>query len=264
LGVPFEAIRVTQGDTARIRKGDGTGGSRSVTAQGWAIGDAVRVVIDKGRRFAAERLEAAVEDLEFEDGRFRIVGTDRAISLLELARSLANESKAKDPHPMGSRASVKITQWTFPDGCHVAEVEISPKTGKVEVARYTVIDDFGNVINPMLLEGQVHGGVVQGAGQALMECAVYDDTGQLLTGSFMEYRMPRADGFSFSDFTAMGVPTTNSPLGIKGCGEAGTVASIAAIANAVHDALNDAGAGPVDMPLTPMWIWSGLKEAKMA
>ncbi len=264
LGLPLESINVVQGDTGRIRKGGGTGGSRSVTAQGWAIGDAVRVVLDKGRRYAAERLEAALEDIEFESGRFRIVGTDRAISLLELARSLAEESEAKDPHPMDGQASVKIKKWTFPNGCHVAEVEISPQTGKVEIVHYTVVDDFGNVINPMLLEGQVHGGVVQGAGQALMECAVYDHAGQLLTGSFMDYQMPRADDFPFFDFTTMGVPTTNNPLGIKGCGEAGTVGSIAAVANAVHDALNDAGAGPVDMPLTPMRIWSALKKARMA
>ncbi len=263
LGVAFEGIRVIQGDTARVRKGGGTGGSRSLTAQGWAIGDAVKMVLDKGRRFAAERLEAAAEDIEYESGRFRIVGTDRNITLVELARSLAEESGPEDPNPLNGQASVNITKWTFPNGCHLAEVEIATETGQVEIVSYTVVDDFGNVINPMLLEGQVHGGIVQGAGQALMECAFYDDAGQLLTGSFMDYCMPRADDFPFFDFTTLGVPTTNNPLGIKGCGEAGTVGSIAAVANAVHDALADTGAGPVDMPFTPMRIWLALKAAEV-
>ncbi|HSS64870.1 MAG TPA: xanthine dehydrogenase family protein molybdopterin-binding subunit, partial [Gammaproteobacteria bacterium] len=251
LGVPFDGIRVIQGDTARITQGGGTGGSRSLTAQGWAIGDAVEAVIERSRRLASERLEAAVEDVEFESGRFRIVGTDRAITLLALARSFAEESEATGSHPMNGQASVKIADWAFPNGCHLAEVEISPETGQLEIVNYTVVDDFGNVINPLLLEGQVHGGVVQGAGQALMECAVYDDAGQLLTGSFMDYCMPRAADFPFFDFNTLGVPTLSNPLGIKGCGEAGAVGSTAAVANAVHDALAVAGVGPLDMPFTP-------------
>lgn len=264
LGVPFEGIRVVQGDTARIKKGGGTGGSRSLTAQGWAIGDAVKVVLGKGCAFAADRLEAAVEDIEFEGGRFRIVGTDRTISLVELAGTLAKEKQQDGAHPLNGQATVKITNWTFPNGCHLAEVEIDPETGVVEIIRYTVVDDFGTVINPMLLEGQVHGGVVQGAGQALMEDVVYDESGQLITGSFMDYRMPRAGDFPFFDFATKGVPTGNNPLGVKGCGEAGSVGSTPALANAVHDALAQVAAGPVDMPFTPLKIWSALNKAKAA
>ncbi len=261
LGLACGAVRIIQGDTGRIKNGGGTGGSRSLIAQGWAIGDAVKVVLEKGRRFAADRLEAAVEDIEFERGRFRIFGTDRVITLVELAQSLAQDNIADDAHPLNGKASVSIKKWTYPNGCHIAEVEITPETGQLAVVRYTVVDDFGNVINPMLLEGQIHGGVVQGAGQALMECAVYDDDGQLLTGSFMDYSMPRAGDFPFFDFTTLGVPTANNPLGVKGCGEAGAVGATAAVANAVHDALFYAGAGVVDMPLTPMKIWRALKEA---
>ncbi|MDX1528795.1 MAG: molybdopterin cofactor-binding domain-containing protein, partial [Gammaproteobacteria bacterium] len=264
LGLPFETIRIIQGDTARIKTGGGTGGSRSLTAQGWAIGDAVKVVLEKGRRYAAEHLEAAVEDVEFERGRFRIVGTDRAVTLMELVRRLGEGGASGEAHPLDGQASVKINKWTFPNGCHIAEVEITPDTGELVLVRYTVVDDFGNVINPLLLEGQVHGGIVQGAGQALMEHAVYDDEGQLLSGSFMDYCMPRAGDFPFFDFTTLGVPTRNNPLGIKGCGEAGTVGATAAVANAVCNALADAGAGPVDMPLTPMKIWSALKRSESA
>ncbi len=264
LGLPFEAIRVVQGDTARIQKGGGTGGSRSLTAQGWAIGDAVKVVVDKGRRLGAERLEAAVEDTEFLPGGVRVVGTDREIALLELAEMLEEDRAADGTHPLDGAATVKISKWTFPNGCHVAEVDIALDTGVVAVVRYTVVDDFGNVINPLLLEGQVHGGIAQGIGQAIMEGAVYDESGQLITGSFMDYRMPRADDFPPIDFSTLGIPTRNNPMGIKGCGEAGAVGSTAAVANAVHDALAQINARRLDMPFTPLKIWSEVRRAVSA
>jgi len=262
LGVPFERVRVVQGDTDRIARGGGTGGSRSVTIQGWALRDAAEVVVERGRRLASLELEAAVEDIEFGDGEFRIVGTDRALELMELARRV----RARDDLPedlaggLDGSASVHVDHWTFPNGCHVAEVEIDGETGAPRLVRYTVVDDFGTVINPLLLEGQVHGGIAQGAGQALLEHAVYDESGQLLTGSFLDYCMPRADDFPDFDFSTEPVPCANNPLGMKGAGEAGTVGAPAAVINAVVDALADLGVAHVDMPATPLKLWRILRE----
>ena len=265
LGVPFDRIRVIQGDTDQIPTGGGTGGSRSVTAEGWAINAASDKVIEKGKQHAAQELEAAAADIEFEAGQFRITGTDRAIDILELAATASKASTAKDDGN-GLNADVEITvgAWTFPNGCHIAEVEIDPDTGITQVVNYSIVDDFGKIINPMLVEGQVHGGVVQGIGQALLEHTVYSEDGQLLTGSFVDYCMPRADTSPAMVFSTEEVPCKNNPMGMKGCGEAGTVGSAAAVINAVIDALSEYGVTAVDMPATPEKIWRLIQSTQAA
>jgi carbon-monoxide dehydrogenase large subunit len=264
LGIPFEKIRIVQGDTARLKWGGGTGGSRSLTAEGMAIRDASDLVIERGKMFASQDFEAAVADIDFErsDGTFRVKGTDRAIGILELAakvRGKAPEFPAI-PHGLDAEAMAKIDAWTFPNGCHIAEVEIDPDTGATRIVNYVAVDDFGVVINPMLVAGQVHGGVVQGLGQALMEHAVYDDGGQLLAGSFMDYAMPHAADMPSMHVSTVEVPCKNNPLGVKGCGEAGSVASPAAVINAIIDALADLGVRRIDMPATPHAVWRAIQE----
>ncbi len=264
LGIPFEKIRIVQGDTARLKWGGGTGGSRSVTAEGMAIRDASDIVIERGKMFAGQEFEAAVADVDFQrsDGTFRVKGTDRAIGILELAVKV--RGKAPDFHAMpqglDAEAMAKIDAWTFPNGCHVAEVEVDPDTGTTRIVNYVAVDDFGVVINPMLVAGQVHGGVVQGLGQALMEHAVYDDGGQLLTGSFMDYAMPHAADMPSFQVSTVEVPCKNNPLGVKGCGEAGSVASPAAVINAIIDALADLGVRHIDMPATPQRVWQTIEQ----
>jgi carbon-monoxide dehydrogenase large subunit len=264
LGVPFEKIRIVQGDSERLPKGGGTGGSRSLTAAGMAIRDASDKVIERGRQFAAQELETAVADVEFvrADGAFQVVGTDRRIGIMELAQ----KARASASPPAGltggldADAEATIEAWTFPNGCHIAEVEIDPDTGVTRIVRYTAVDDFGVVLNPMLVAGQVHGGVAQGIGQALYEAAVYDDSGQLLSGSFMDYCMPRADGVPAMDVSTIEVPCKNNPMGVKGCGEAGAVGSPAAVINAIIDALADLGVRAIDMPATPQKVWRLIQE----
>ncbi len=259
LGVPIERIRLVQGDSDRIPAGGGTGGSRSLTAQGTAIRHASDAVIAKGKLYAAQELEVAAADIDFSDGVFEVVGTDRRIGVLELA----DKAKAM-PAPEGAvgsgldaLATIRLDAWTFPNGCHIAEVEIDEATGVTEVVRYTIVDDFGVVVNPMLVAGQVHGGTVQGIGQALLEHTVYDETGQMLSGSFMDYTMPRADNVPLFDFSTFdGAPCRNNEMGVKGCGEAGSVGSCAAVINAVIDALADLGVTEVDMPATPEVVWN--------
>ena len=266
LGIPFERIRIVQGDTAMLKWGGGTGGSRSLTAEGMAIRDAADVVIERGKMFASQEFEAAVADIDFEraDGTFRVKGTDRAIGILELAAQVHGmaPSMGGETHGLDAEVMAKIDAWTFPNGCHVAEVEIDPETGVTRIVNYTAVDDFGVVINPLLVTGQVHGGVVQGIGQALYEHAVYDDSGQLLSGSFMDYGMPRADGVPAMQVSTIEVPCKNNPLGVKGCGEAGSVASPAAVINAIIDALADLGVRHVDMPATPQAVWRLIQERR--
>src|SRR6202034_1778690 len=215
---------------------------------------------------ASHVLEAAAADIEFQKGRFVIAGTDRAISIMELAQTLRNGGAALPP---GAPQSLDVTHIsdgpgapTFPNGCHVAEVEVDPDTGIVEVVKYSCVNDFGVVVNPLIVAGQLHGGVVQGIGQALMEHTVYDSDGQLLTGSFMDYAMPRAadvPSFVLADHPA---PATTNPLGVKGCGEAGCAGALTSVMNAVIDALAGHGIRHVDMPLTPSIIWQALQDAK--
>ncbi len=260
LGVPFEAVEVIQGDTDAIAAGGGTGGSRSVTAQGWAIGDAAKVVIERGMRYAARELEAAVQDIGFDAGQFHIVGTDRRIGIMELAARAQAEPIARDGLEAGldGEATITVGAWNFPNGCHVAEVEVDPDTGRTRIERYLVVDDFGRIINPLLLAGQIHGGVVQGVGQALLEHTVYDPSGQLLSGSFMDYCMPRADDVPAFEFSTVEVPCPTNPLGMKGCGEAGSVGACAAVMNALMDALAAHGVSRLDMPATPLAVWRAL------
>ncbi|HZA65768.1 MAG TPA: xanthine dehydrogenase family protein molybdopterin-binding subunit [Geminicoccaceae bacterium] len=264
LGIPFDKIRIVQGDTAKLKWGGGTGGSRSLTAEGMAIRDASDMVIERGKMFASQEFEAAVADIDFEraDGTFRVKGTDRSIGILELASNVRGmaPSFGAETHGMDAEAMAKIDAWTFPNGCHIAEVEVDPETGVSRIVDYVAVDDFGVVINPLLVTGQVHGGVVQGIGQALYEHAIYDDSGQLVSGSFMDYGMPRADGVPAMKVSTVEVPCKNNPLGVKGCGEAGSVASPAAVINAIIDALAGLGVRHVDMPATPLAVWRLIQE----
>jgi aerobic carbon-monoxide dehydrogenase large subunit len=262
LGIPFERIRLLQGDSDVLIAGGGTGGSRSITASGTAMVEAAAKVIEHGKEIASFVLEAAATDIEFSGGRFVIAGTDRSVGLLELAEKLRSGLAL----PAGVPASLDVMHATdaipsaFPNGCHVAEVEIDPETGVVEVARYASVNDFGTVINPLLVEGQIHGGLVQGIGQALMEHVVYDDSGQLLTGSYMDYAMPRASDVPSFVAVTHGIPAKSNPLGTKGCGEAGCAGALVSVMNALVDALSEYGVTHVDMPATPERIWELVKR----
>jgi carbon-monoxide dehydrogenase large subunit len=259
LGLPFERVNLAQGDSDALAHGGGTGGSWSVLQGGAAIGRAARQSIDKGREVAAEVLEAAPADIVFDDGRFTVVGTDRGVDLFDVARQARSRREDGGLDGTGSFANA---DFTFTNGCHVAEVEVDPETGHVDLVGFTVVDDVGRVINPPLLAGQVHGGCAQGIGQALLEGCVYDDaSGQLLTGSFLDYCLPRADDLPAFRFETNNVPCTTNPLGIKGAGEAGAVGAPPAIINAVVDALADHGVRHVDMPATPERVWRALNQA---
>jgi len=260
LGLPFERIRLVQGDSDELIAGGGTGGSRSAMASGAAIIEAGDQVIDKGRVLAGHMLEAAAEDIEFERGRFRVAGTDREIGLLELAERLSLLSELPDDAPTTLDVSLvaEIPHSAYPNGCHVCEVEIDRETGRVAIDRYLMVDDFGTLINPLLVEGQAQGGVVQGIGQALLEGSVFDADGQLLTGSFMDYALPRADDLPDLQFLSHPVPAKTTALGAKGCGEAGVSGALPAVMGAVNDALTHAGGHAVDMPATPEKVWRAL------
>jgi len=255
LGVPFEAIRLLQGDSDELLCGGGTGGSRSIMATGQAIDEAARNVIERGKKLAADRLEAAEADIRFEAGSFTVAGTDRRLPLMELARNA--------PEELSADLVAETPPSTFPNGSHVAEVEIDPETGIVSLVRYTAVDDFGTMVNPLLVEGQVHGGLVQGIGQALGEAARFGPDGQPLTGSFMDYTMPRADVLPSFDLACHPVPATTNRLGVKGCGEAGVTAAPPTIINAILDALAPLGITHLDMPATPEKIWRAI-QAQMA
>ena len=256
LGVPPDAISVVQGDSERIARGGGTDGSRSIPTGAAAVGDAALKVQQKARLQAAELLEAAAADVEFRDGGFAVVGTDRTVTLADVA------SSSPDAMAFGETGHYKPPSPTYPNGAHVCEVEVDVDTGVVSVVRYTVVDDFGTVLNPSLVEGQVHGGVAQGIGQALYEHAVFDsDTGQLLSGSFMDYALPHADHLPYLTFRYNEVPCATNPLGIKGAGEAGAIGAPPAVINAVVDALSDLGVRHVDMPASSEQVWRLMQEA---
>jgi len=265
LGVPVEKIKLVQGDSDQIPVGGGSGGSKSLMHSGTAIIEGAAKVIENGKQLAAYVLEAAPTDIAFERGRFVIVGTDRAISIMELAQKLHGGLKPPADIPQ-SLDVVHVSDGpgasTYPNGCHIAEVEVDPDTGFVELVKYSCVNDFGTLVNPMIVEGQMHGGVVQGIGQAYMEQAVYDEEGQLLTGSFMDYAMPRAADVPSFAVADHGVPTKTNPLGVKGVGEAGCAGGLPCAMNAVLDALADSGVRHVDMPLTPFRIWRALQTAK--
>jgi carbon-monoxide dehydrogenase large subunit len=254
LGVPLDKVRLLQGDSDELVFGAGTGGSRSMMMSGAAIVQAAEQVVAKGKALAGEYLECAPADVEFRDGRFVVGGTDRGVGLTELAKAFPG--KLDVTHVTG------VIPSAFPNGCHVCEVEIDPETGVVEIARYTSVNDFGTIVNPLLVEGQIHGGVVQGLGQALMEEARYDEAGQLLTGSFMDYALPRAGDIGAPiGFASHPVPAKTNPLGVKGCGEAGCAGAMTSVMNAVVDALSPLGIRSFDMPASPERVWSAIRCA---
>jgi carbon-monoxide dehydrogenase large subunit len=263
LGIPFERIRLLQGDSDELIAGGGTGGSKSMMASGTAIVEASQKVIERGKQIAAHHFETAVQDIEFADGTFQVSGTDRVIGIMELAEMLRAGLKlpAELPQSLDVAHIFESAPAAFPNGCHIAEVEIDPETGTSQVVRYTMVNDFGTLINPMLVEGQAHGGVVQGIGQALLERTLYDGDGQLLTGSYMDYAMPRAADAPEFRFESRPVPAKTNPLGVKGCGEAGCAGSLPAVMNAVIDALSQRGIRAFDMPATPERIWRALQDA---
>ena len=260
LGIPLDKVDLVQGDTDLIAAGGGTGGSRSLTAEAWAIDAASTKIVEQGTPLAADALEAAAADIEFRDGAFRIAGTDRSITVLDLAARLRSSTTDGD-NRLNAAAKITVPAWTFPNGCHVAEVEIDEDTGVPKLVASTIVDDFGRILNPLLVEGQVDGGVVQGIGQALFENAVYGADGQFLSASFMDYCLPRADDLPDLDFSTVEVPCVNNPFGVKGCGEAGAIASPPAVINAVVDALAGRRRVRVDMPATAEKLWRLLRQA---
>ncbi len=264
LGIPMDKVRVVQGDTDVSIYSGMTGGSRALAVTGSAVTLAVKDVIAQGRKLAAHLLEAADADIEFANGAFKVAGTDKQITVESLAYNAHNKAKLPADRPVGLQGDGTFLPpgATFPNGCHIAEIEIDPDTGAVSFQRYTIVDDFGNVMNPMMLEGQVQGGTIQGIGQALYEECAYDpETGQLLSGSYMDYAMPRADRMPSIDFSYNEVPCKNNPLGVKGAGEAGTIGAPPAVIHAVLDALKPYGVAHIDMPATPQKIWRLIHKA---
>ncbi len=263
LGVPIDQVDVVHGDTAKIPFGMGTYGSRSLPVGGSAMVKAMDKVIAKGKKIAAHLMEASLEDIEFKDGRFTVAGTDKAKSLTEvsLAAYVPHNYPIEELEPgLDETAFYDPKNFTYPGGCHICEVEIDQDTGAIEVVGMVAVDDVGRVINPMIVEGQVHGGLAQGIGQALLENAVYDAEGQLVTGSFMDYTMPRAHDFPMLQTSTENTLCTHNPLGSKGVGETGAIGSPPAVINAVVDALRDYGVRHLDMPATPQKIWSILQS----
>ncbi len=266
LGVPFQKIKLLQGDSDELIAGGGTGGSRSMMQSGGAIAAASDLVIEQGKQAAAHFLEAAAADVEFIRGRFTIAGTDLGIHIMDLAERLrlANELPAGVPRTLDVSHVFKGVPSAFPNGCHIAEVEVDPDTGAVEIIQYTTVNDFGILVNPMLVEGQAHGGIAQGVGQALMERVVYDEDGQMLTGSYMDYGLPRAADLPALGFESHPVPARTNALGAKGCGEAGCAGSLPAVMNALVDALSEFGITHIDMPATPQRVWQAIQAARSA
>ncbi len=268
LGIPFEKINLLQGDSDDLLAGGGTGGSKSLMASGTAIIEGAELVREKGRKIAAYALEASEADIEFEvvrgGGRFRIAGTDRAVGIMELAAMLRDGSLTL---PEGVPTTLSVSHvadsppFAYPNGCHVAEVEVDPDTGIAEVVRYSMVNDFGVIVNPMLVEGQAHGGIVQGIGQAFLEQVVYDENGQPLTGSYMDYALPRANDAPFFTFASHPVPARSNILGAKGCGEAGCAGALPSVMNALVDALSVYGIKHIDMPATPLRVWEAIQAA---
>ena len=257
FGIEPGLVKTVQGDTDLVATGRGTGGSRSVPVGGVAVQRAGEAAAEAGRRLAGEMLEAAEADIELVDGRYRVLGTDRDVGLFEVAASAGGRG-------LEGAGNFQPSIHTFPNGCHVCELEIDAATGVPEIVRYTIVDDFGVVLNPLMLAGQVHGGVAQGIGQALLEEAVYDATGQLLSGTFLDYAMPRAIGIPDIAFSTVEVRCRTNPLGMKGAGEAGAIGAPPAVINAVVDALADLGVRHVDMPATPERLWRLVTERSAA
>jgi aerobic carbon-monoxide dehydrogenase large subunit len=264
LGVPFEKVRLLQGDSDELLAGGGTGGSRSMMNSGMAIVEAAQKVVEQGKQIASHALETSAGDIEFKDGKFVVAGTDREIGIMELAQKVrTGMSLPPDgPQSLDVKHVSEGAPSAYPNGCHVCEVEIDPDTGVTDVVKYTAVNDFGTIINPMLVDGQTHGGVAQGIGQTLLEHVVYDEQGQLLSGSFMDYAMPRAHHTPDFEVLSHPVPAKTNPLGVKGCGEAGCAGSMPSIMNAVVDALSEYGIKHIDMPASPARVWQAIQDAK--
>ena len=264
LGLPVENVDIVHGDTSKILFGMGTYGSRSIAVGGTAIVKALDKIIAKGKKIAAHLLEASESDIEYANGEFKVAGTDKKKMFGEVA--FAAYVPHNYPHDklepgLNENAFYDPSNFTFPAGTYVCEVEVDPETGVVKIERWTAVDDFGKIINPMIVEGQVHGGLVQGIGQALTEVAKYDSHGQLVTGSFMDYAIPRADDVPSFQVDTRETPCTHNPLGVKGCGEAGAIGAPAALINAITDAL---GVKDIPMPATPQTVWRALQQKKAA
>src|SRR4051794_28563965 len=265
LGVPFDSIRLVTGDTDRVSVGGGAHSGRALRLASIVMLNASNIIIEKGLRIAGHLLEAATPDLEFSDGQFRVKGTDRAIGLFEVARAAATSTDLPEElrGPLKGEGDETVNIASFPYGCHVCEVEIDPETGRTEIVRYNAVDDCGRAINPLIVHGQIHGGIVQGVGQALWEQVVYDrDTAQLLTGSFMDYAMPRADLLPFFNTELSEVPCPTHPMGMRPAGEGGTTPALGVVINAIIDALAEFGVTHVEMPATPERVWRALQNAQ--
>jgi carbon-monoxide dehydrogenase large subunit len=259
-------VEIVHGDTANTPMGMGTYGSRSIAVGGSAMVRATNKIIAKAKKIAAHLLEASDADIELKDGKFTVAGTDKSVDWgsVCLAAYVPHNYPLADLEPgLEETAFYDPSNFTFPAGAYACEVEVDPETGKVTVERFAAADDFGNIINPMIVDGQVHGGLAQGIGQALLETTAYDENGQLLTGSYMDYAMPRADDVPFYKVDhSCQTPCTHNPLGVKGCGEAGAIGSPPAVVNAVIDALHRGGMTHVthiDMPLTPSRVWAAMQ-----
>jgi len=267
LGLAPEAVRLVEGDTEQLAIGTGTGGSRTAAIGGTAVHLVSGKVIERTRRIAAHLMETAVEDLVFENGEFKVAGTDRKVGFVDTVKAAFDPAKLPPGTELGLQevSTYLPDQANYPNSCHVCEVEITPETGEVRIDRYFAVDDCGVELNPLLVKGQVHGGIAQGAGQALMEQMVFDqDSGQLLSGSFMDYAMPRAEDFCYLDISDHPVPTKTNPLGVKGVGESGTVGALAVVMNAVNNALAPLGAARLEMPATAERVWRAVQQAKGA
>jgi carbon-monoxide dehydrogenase large subunit len=264
LGLSVDQVEVEHGDTGRIPFGMGTYGSRSLAVGGSAIVRALDKIVEKGEKIAAHMLEASASDIELEGGAFRVAGTDRSVSFGDVAFSayVPHDYPLEELEPgLEESAFYDPANFTYPGGCHIVEVEIDPETGEVEVVEVTVADDVGTIINPMIVEGQIHGGLAQGIGQALHEVCVYDDEGQLLTGSYLNYTMPRAADFPMFQVSNHVSPCTHNPLGAKGVGEVGSIGVPPAVINAVLDALAPVGVSDIQMPATAERVWRAIRDA---
>lgn len=262
LGIPMDDVEIEHGDTDQVAFGMGTYGSRSLAVGGSAIIKSIEKVLEKGAKIAAHKLEAAEGDLEYAEGKWTVKGTDKSISFGDVSLT------AYVPHdyPEGVEPGLDFssfydpTNFTYPFGAHIAVVEVDADTGKVDLKRFVACDDVGNVMNPMIVDGQIHGGVVQGIGQALLEEVIYDETGQMISGSYMDYAMPRADDVPSIETDRTVTPCPHNPLGVKGAGEAGAIGSTPAVVSAVVDALSHLGVTDIQMPLTPQRVWKAMQN----
>jgi carbon-monoxide dehydrogenase large subunit len=263
--VPLASVRLVTGDTDRISVGGGAHSGRALRLGSIVMLNASKIIIEKGLRIASHLLEAAAADLEFSGGEFRVKGTDRTIGIFAVARAALERADlpAELRGPLAGVSDETVNLASFPYGCHVCEVEVDPDTGYSEIVRYSAVDDCGRAVNPMIVHGQVHGGIVQGVGQAMREQVVYDrQNGQLLTGSFLDYAMPRADSVPFFTTELSEVPTPTHPLGIRPAGEGGTTPALGVVINAIVDALAEYGVAHIEMPATPERVWRAIRRGR--